>query len=135
MHSRFTFGILTILALAVMAVTAVGGLLLIPEEFHNNKFKLSLGAVLFSEFLCWVFCAALPAPRGEQTRCLFEGGSTIAVSLYLVATLMLAGVAMVGFSFKFLLVLHLIAFLVFLLVTGLFLLGGESTKHADDSEK
>ena len=135
MHSRFTFGILTILALAVMAVTAAVGLLLIPEEFHNDKFKLSLGAVLFSEFLCWVFCAALPAPRGEQTRCLFEGGSTIAVSLYLVATLMLAGVAMVGFSFKFLLVLHLIAFLVFLLVTGLFLLGGESTKHADDSEK
>ncbi len=57
------------------------------------------------------------------------------MSLYLVATLVLAGIAMVGFSFKFLLVLHLIALLVFLLVTGLFLLGGESTKHADDSEK
>lgn len=134
MHSKFTFGILTILAFAVMAVTVAVGLLLIPESFQNDKFDLSLGAVLFAELLCWLFCAVIPAPRGEQTRGLFEGGSTIAAGLYLLATLALAGVAILGFSFKFLLILNLIAFLVFLLITGLFLLSGEATKRADDGK-
>ena len=132
MNSRFTFGILTILAFAVMAVTAAVGLLLIPENFQNDKFKLSLGAVLFSEFLCWLFCAVIPAPRGEQSRGLFEGGTTMAAGLYLVFTLALAGVALLGFGFKFLLILHLIAFLICLLIGGLFLLSGEATKRADD---
>jgi len=135
MHSRFTFGILTILALAVMAVTAAVGILLIPEQFQNDKFKLSLGAVLLAEFLCWLFCAVIPAPRGEQTRGLFEGGSVIAAGLYLLATLGLAGIAMVGFSLKFLIILHLVAFLIFLLITGLFLISGEATKHADGGGK
>jgi hypothetical protein len=135
MNSRFTFGILTILALAVMAVTAAVGLLLIPEQYQNQKFQLSLGAVLLAEFLCWLLCAVIPAPRGEQTRGLFEGGSVIAAGLYLVATLGLAGVAIVGFSMKFLVILHLVAFLVFLLITGLFLISGEATKHADDAGK
>ncbi len=135
MHSRFTFGILTILALAAMAVTAAVGLLLIPEEFQNDKFKLSLGAVLFAELLCWLFCAVIPAPRGLQARGLFEGGSTIATSGYLVATLALAGLAMMGFSFKLLLVFHLITFLILLLIIGIFLVGGESAKRADESEK
>lgn len=135
MHSRFTFGILTILALAVMAVTAAVGLLLIPEQFQNDKFKLSLGAVMLSEFICWLFCAVIPAPGGEQTRGLFDGGSTIAAGLYLTTTLALACVAIMGFSFKFLLILHLVAFLVFLLITGLFLISGEATKRADDGGK
>lgn len=132
MHSRFTFGILTILAFAVMAVTAAVGLLLIPESFQNDKFKLSLSAVLFAELLCWLFCAVIPAPRGEQSRGLFEGGTTVAAGLYLLLTLVLAGVAILGFGFKFLLILHLIAFLLFLLIAGLFLLSGEATKRADD---
>lgn len=134
MHSRFTFGILTILALAVMAVTAAVGLLLIPEQFQNEKFKLSLGAILLAEFLCWLFCAVIPAPRGEQTRGLFEGASTLATGGYLVATLVLAGVSMLGFGMKFLIVLHLITFLLFLLVTGLFLISGEAAKKADDGK-
>lgn len=131
MHSRFTFGILTVLAFAVMAVTAAVGLLLIPESFQNDKFKLSLGAVLFAELLCWLFCAVIPAPRGEQSRGLFEGGTTIAAGLYLTGTLILAGVAILGFSFKFLLILHLITFLIFLLIVGLFLISGEAAKRAD----
>jgi hypothetical protein len=135
MHSRFTFGILSVLALAVMAVTAAVGLLLIPESFQNDKFKLSLGAVLFAEFLCWLFCAVIPSPRGLQSSGLFEGGCTIATGLYLVSTLVLAGVAILGFGFKFLLILHLIAFLVFLLIAGIFLLSGEATKRADDGER
>ncbi len=135
MHSRFTFGILTILAFAAMAVTAAVGLLLIPEEFQNDKFKLSLGAVLFAELLCWLFCAVIPAPSGLQARGLFEGGSTIATSGYLFATLILAGIAMMGFSFKLLLVFHLVTFLILLLIIGIFLVGGESAKHADESEK
>jgi hypothetical protein len=135
MHSRFAFGILTILALAVMAVTAAVGLLLIPEQFHNDKFKLSLGAVLLAEFVCWLFCAVIPAPKGEQTRGLFESGSVIAAGLYLLATITLAGIAILGFSLKFLTILHLVAFLIFLLITGLFLISGEATKHADDGRK
>ena len=134
MHSRFAFSILTILALAVMAVTAAVGLLLVPEEFQNEKFNLSLGVVLFAEFLCWLFCAVIPVPRGEQTRGLFEGGSALATCGYLVVTLGLAGIAMLGLSFRFLVFLHLIALLTFLLVTGLFLISGEATKRADDGK-
>lgn len=117
-----------------MAVTAAVGLLLIPDHFQNDKFKLSLGAVLFAEFLCWLFCAVIPAPRGEQSRGLFESGSTLATGGYLVVTLGMAGVALVGFSFKFLLILQLIAFLIFLLVAGLFLISGEAAKRADDGK-
>jgi hypothetical protein len=32
-------------------------------------------------------------------------------------------------------ILHLVAFLIFLLITGLFLISGEATKQADDSGK
>jgi hypothetical protein len=131
MHSKTTFGVLTILAFAAMAVTAAVGLLLIPEQFQNGKFHLSLGAVLFSEFVCWLAWAVIPAPRGEQTREMFEGGATISSGLYFLVTLVLAGVAMLGFSMKFLVVLHLIAFLAFLLLVGFFLLGGEATRRAD----
>jgi hypothetical protein len=134
MHSRFTFGVLTVLSFAVMAVTAAIGIVLIPESFQNQKFWLSLGAVLFSEFLCWLFFAVIPAPRGEQTRGLFEGGATIASGVYLAFTLVLAVVAVLGFSFKFLVILHLVAFLSFLLIAGLFLLGGEATKRADEGK-
>lgn len=134
-QSRFAFGILTVLALAVMAVTTAVGLLLVPEHSQNDKFKLSLGAVLLAELLCWVFSAVIPAPRGQQTRGLFEGGSTLATGGYLVVTLGLAAVATLGFGMKSLLILHLLAFLLFLLVTGIFLIGGEAAKQADEGEQ
>lgn len=118
-----------------MAVTTAVGLLLVPEHSQNDKFKLSLGAVLLAELLCWVFSAVIPAPRGQQTRGLFEGGSTLATGGYLVVTLGLAAVATLGFGMKSLLILHLLAFLLFLLVTGIFLIGGEAAKQADEGEQ
>ena len=124
---------LFVLTLSIIATVAV---LLVPEEYQNNKFYLALGTILFAITLLFYKPIRLSMSGPDARKILpIHFGASIVYMFYAGLVLVLAFIAMTPIPFKFLLVLHLVLFLLLALVIGGTLLAAMSATDSDTKHK
>jgi len=125
----------TLLFLACGAAAIGIGLVLVPGHLRGERFWLSLGAVLLSLLLAYVAIVLLPTLRGEQAEGVLRFQSTTGSAAYVLVTIGLAALSATGINFSWLAVLHILAFLMWVLIIGLGALGSQAMKRADELTK
>ncbi len=113
------------LLLAAVVITGVVAFILVPETGRNDKFWLSLVAVLAAEAFTFVFPIAIMR-RGIQARRIlpFHFGTGTMIVIYDIGVLALCFAALIPIAFPILLAAHLIWFLCFLTLVGAATVGG-----------
>lgn len=113
------------LLLATVVITAVVAFVLVPEAGKNQKFWLSLTAILAAEAFTFIFPIAIMR-RGIQARRIlpFHFGTATMIVFYDIGVLALCFAALLPLAFPVLLAAHLIWFLCFLTLVGAATVGG-----------
>lgn len=118
---------------ALLAVTAAGALLLVPQESWDARFFLSTGVLLFAE-LQLVVVAALLRNRSTSTTVPWTAAQVLISGLYLLAAIGLALYGLSDISLKQLGVLHLAAFFALLLGLGATSMAAGHTQSAKTAQ-
>lgn len=107
-----TAGFLFLILLVVVGVTIAVAFLLVDPEFRSERFIISLGTIVFAEFLVCgypIYFSLSSADRNSPRRVMGLGMYSVLLA-YSVVTLLLAALAMTAVSFKWLSILHLASF-------------------------
>jgi hypothetical protein len=121
----------TVLFVAIAAAILGIAILLVPEASRTDKFWLSMGGIGFGMVAMFVAFAFQPGPQGEQGGSLVRGTLTFVSLLYFVGTIVLALIAATNISFKWLAVLHILALLLWVVITCFAALGAAALANAD----
>jgi hypothetical protein len=105
--------------------------LLFPESARGEKFWLSLSGIGLGLLLTYFSIVMRKGPQGEQGRELMHGQMFTGSVLYLCLAVVLALIAMTAIGFKFLLVLHILALLVWIIIVALGAIGATAMSNAD----
>jgi hypothetical protein len=121
----------TLIFAACIAATVGIAWLVVPDAAHSDKFWLSLGGIVLALLFLYHALAFGNGSGGEQGGSFVRGQTAAAGALYLLATLALAGVAVTGIGFRFLLALHIGALLVWVVLVATGALGAQALRGAD----
>ena len=125
------------LLLATVLITIVIAFVLVPETGQNQKFWLSLSALIAAEAITFIFPLAIML-RGSSTNPIlpFHLGTETIIAFYDLGVLALCFAALLPIAFSFLFAAHLIWFLFFLILIGSAIVGGMyvGSQETSDSE-
>jgi hypothetical protein len=138
MHSdtQKSMSVYGFLLLAAVIITAVVAFVLVPEAGRNQKFWLSLTAIIAAEAFTFVFPIAIMRRGAAARRILpFHFGTGTMIVIYDIGVLALCFAALLPIAFPILLAAQLIWFLCFLTFVGAATVGGMyiSTQDTTDS--
>jgi hypothetical protein len=122
----------TLIFAACIAATIGIAWLVVPEAAHTDKFWLSVGAIVLALAFLYYAMAFGSGHTGEQGGSFVRGQTAAAGAVYLLATLGLAGVAVTGIGFRYLLALHIAALLVWVVLVATGALGAQALHDADE---
>lgn len=135
-ENKKSVAIYFILWILAVVVTVAVAFLLYSEDIRNAKFYLSLIMLLVAETVLFLYPACLTA-RNKSTREALPHymGTYIIMSLYGFAVFVLVILAHTSISFNWLLSLHLILFLAFIVLFGSTIIGGMFITGVDAKDK
>ena len=137
MHSdtQKSMSVYGFLLLAAVVITSTVAFVLVPETGRNQKFWLSLTAILAAEAFTYVFPIAIMRRGAPARRILpFHFGTGTMIVIYDIGVLALCFAALLPIAFPILLAAQLIWFLCFLTFVGAATVGGICISAQDTAD-